>query len=224
MGLFFFPSIKDQVWERKWRFEIAKQFRQKYWINYLKAVFFFFSFMKMWHRRGLPGDSGACISSCGTILFRNRGTIRLGPARLPPELVRGARGILPVCILGKRLAGSGSVLWWWEEMKTSWRNWTPWRARFRGKEHEHSSSSYPSHLSGPSQPLYWLTLDKHASSSLNPAGKVATRQPLMSASSFSTPSRSFPQIQIFVWNQPHFCDCLLDLEWYMNPFMDKMWI
>ena len=224
MGLFFFPSIKDQVWERKWRFEIAKQFRQKYWINYLKAVFFFFSFMKMWHRRGLPGDSGACISSCGTILFRNRGTIRLGPARLPPELVRGARGILPVCILGKRLAGSGSVLWWWEEMKTSWRNWTPWRARFRGKEHEHSSSSYPSHLSGPSQPLYWLTLDKHASSSLNPAGKVATRQPLMSASSFSTPSRSFPQIQIFVWNQPHFCDCLLGLEWYMNPFMDKMWI
>ena len=209
MGLYFFPSIKDQVWERKWRFEIAKQFRQKYWINYLKAVFFFF--MKMWHRRGLPGDSGACISSCGTILFRNRGTIRLGPARLPPELVRGARGILPVCILGKRLAGSGSVLWWREDIKTSWRNWTPWRARFRGKEHEHSSSSSPSLPSGPSQPLYWFTLDKRASSSLNPVGKVATRQPLILASSFSTPSRSFPQIQIFVWSQPHFCDCLLGL-------------
>lgn len=72
--------------------------------------FFFFFFMKMWHRRGLPGDLGACISSCGTILFRSRGTIRLRPARLPPELLREARGIRPVCILGRRLAGSGSVL------------------------------------------------------------------------------------------------------------------
>ena len=219
MGLYFFPSIKDQVWERKWRFEIAKQFRQKYWINYLKAVFFFF-FMKMWHRRGLPGDLGACISSCGTILFRNRETIRLRPARLSPELLREARRIRPVCILGRRLAGSGSVLWWREEIKTSWRNWTPWRARFRGQEHEHSFSRYPSHLSGPFQPLYWLTLDKRASSFISEpsreggcqaASDVGFLVTILCLWLFSTPSRSFPQIQIFVWHQPHFCDCLLGL-------------
>ena len=29
---------------------------------------------------------------------------------------------------------------------------------------------------------------------------------------FSSLSRSFPQIQIFVWIQPRFCDCLLGLE------------
>lgn len=180
----------------------------------------------MWHRRGLPGNSGACVSSCGTILFRNRGTVSLGPARLPPALLREARGIRPGCISGRRLAGSGSVLWWREEIKTSWRIWTPWRDRFRGKENI-PSLACPSHLSGPSQPLYWLTPDKRASSFISEASGEGGSQAasdvgflvtLLSLWFFSTPSRSFPQIQIFVWSQPHFCDCLLGLEGVYESF------
>lgn len=148
-GFVLFPLNQRSSLRKEMKVQDSQTIQTKILDKLPEGCFFFF-FMKMWHRRGLPGDSGACISSCGTILFRNRGTIRLGPARLPPELVRGARGILPVCILGKRLAGSGSVLWWREDIKTSWRNWTPWRGRFRGKEHEHSSSSSPSHPSGPS--------------------------------------------------------------------------
>lgn len=39
---------------------------------------------------------------------------------------------------------------------------------------------------------------------------------------FLSPSRSFPQIQIFGWLQPHTCDCLFAWKQYKHAFIDKI--